>query len=155
MQDHFPCKVTVYNPQASQTAIKFSTLIRAYLVSQKRIGGEMVYWVSGSPDFIVTEAMKLSEVDHLWLARFVREYIEVFGKPERGNTYFQACPFFSAMSIAMVNSKVSNLWGRFKKIMGNSMVMERSKEANFLGLKQMRELMLDIMNGGYSKNLVE
>ena len=151
MTKDFPCKVNISN---NTKGIKLSMLLRCVKSSQDID----TFDPHGIPKESIKEfAESLNYNDYSSLKKFANVFISAFGTIDKDNMFCKSVIFVPLYNIWFVNShRFSDVdfSNRLKSIIANPLVIQYSRLGGYEAQIQLRKIMLDIMNKGYSKNLL-
>ena len=132
-------EVTVY---ASRDTVAVRTILSSYCSAKDKCDLGMRY----HKQRFLEEIKKIGEKDYLFIRDFLRNFIDVFGKPENKNKYFRYCYMCSVMYIVH-EYKETNLWPKFRhKILGNQELAELNLFTNREVVRKMIGLMKDLLH---------
>lgn len=147
----FPCEVSIYG---SRKAIKFRNILNALYVSKSspRRGYYAAYL---RKDNIIEFAQGVKFNDYTLMKEFMDFFQRTFGKVETSNMYIRTNFFMPLFDIYFRNMSQRNSRSfpeRFRRIMGRSELLIFLNSGSRESQKRIREIMIEYMNHGVSKN---
>jgi len=134
-------------------AIEFKLLISSYLNKNDKIFRG--FSMNSAIEFI-EQVNKLKEDDYYKIRSFLKEYMAIFGNPDRRNTYYRPTIFSAMFRIWLDNLEKSlkEIKNSFIKLRGHERIIYFSQ---FGGTRdiciQCRKDLLNVINGNRTKNL--
>jgi len=148
---NFPVKVT---PCWSQSSIEFKTLVFGYLGtrSETYTGG-----FHGSAIDFIEECKKLGDKSFKHIREFMKDYMSVFGNPDKKNMHYKTSVFYSLFRIWMDNlhkKSMTDIQAAFLRVRGHERVVYYSSLGGTRELCQQSRLdLLNAINGKRKSNL--
>ena len=142
-------------PTWTSKAIEFKTIVSGYLTIDDKtfLGG-----YRGSAISFIERAKKLNNQDYNVIKEFLKEYMQVFGNPDKHNPHYKQAVFYSLFRVWIDNKSQiipTSMESCFRRVMGSVVVISYTKLGGTReNCQQCRTELLRLINGARTKNLL-